>query len=462
MKSLSRRRFLKNSACLSMASTSLFSGITQLGAIASASAQTSGSDYKALVCVLLAGGADSFNILVPTDTDGYSEYAGVRADIALPQSQLLSLSGALNNGKQLGLHPALANIQGLFNQGNAAFLANVGTLIEPTSPQAIANNTARLPLGLYSHSDQIAQWQTSLPDIRSKTGWGGRLGDLLQELNTNAQISTNISLAGSNEFQSGVRNEAFNLTTSGNGVISLNGFGQQDGFNSLKHTAIDKIYTQEYANLLRQAYRNTYKNSIASNQVIGQAIANVAPFSTQFENDGFSSQLHMVAKTIAASQALGIRRQTFFVQFGGWDHHDEVLNSMAGMLPVLDKGLGAFYSALAEIGQTNNVTSFTTSDFGRTLTSNGRGTDHGWGGNHLILGGAVKGGQVYGTYPSLALGNPLDTGRGVLVPTTSTDEYFAELALWMGTGANQLSDVLPNIGRFYNTTSSTAPIGFLL
>ena len=456
---LSRRGFLARSgkAALSMAT---LAGAAQLGAMSQASAMTSdsGSDYKAMVCILLAGGADSFNMLVPTDSAGYAEYQTTRTDLALPQSSLLALTNNQNNGKTLGLHPQLTGIQSLYDQGKVAFLSNVGTLVEPTSTQALNNGSAKLPLGLYSHSDQISQWQTAVPDARSASGWGGRIADLLGSQNANQRVSMSISTAGSNEFQAGRLSDSYSVVPGESPTPVLYGYGAAD--NGMTQ-AIDQIYGNRFSNIFRRSYANLFNDSRSANAEFSAALSSGQNLTTQFAADEFSQQLHTIAKTIAANQLLGMRRQTFFVNFGGWDHHDEVLNSMNTMLSAVNAGLSSFQAAMAELGLENNVTTFTTSDFARTLSSNGRGSDHGWGGNAMIMGGAVKGGTIYGQYPSLALNNPLDTGRGVLMPTTSLDEYFAELALWYGVPAGFLKDVLPNIGRFYDVNSSTKPVGFM-
>jgi len=454
---VSRRSFLKLSSKATLGTAALL-GVGQLGAMASASAQTN-SDYKALVCVLLAGGADSFNVLVPTDNTHYQEYKTTRSDLALPQANLLALNNAKNNGRTLGLHPKLTGIQSLFNQGKVAFLSNVGTLVEPTSTQALHSGSAKLPLGLFSHNDQISQWQTALPDIRSGTGWGGRIADILMTQNTNQNVSMSISTAGANEFQAGRASDYFSVLPGDTPTPKLS--IEQQNMGDLQ-SAVNKMYNENgYNNLFRRSYSKLFNTAVSANTAFESALANGQNMTTQFAADGFSQQLKMVAKTIAANQLLGMRRQTFFVSFGGWDHHDETIANMDRMLQPLNDGLLAFQNAMQELGLEESVTTFTTSDFARTLSSNGRGSDHGWGGNSMIMGGAVKGGKIYGEYPSLALGNPLDVGRGVLMPTTSLDEYFAELALWFGITPNGLSDILPNVSRFYSASSGQAPLGFM-
>ncbi len=454
-KPLSRRQFLSHSST-GIASAALLSSAGQFGLMSSASAAGTGvNDYKALICVMLRGGADSFNMLVPYDHASYNEYQTIRTDVALNRNTLLPLNGQ-HSGKKLALHPKMKELQLLFNQNEVAFVSNVGTLVEPTHTAQLKNGTAKMPLGLHSHSDQQNQWQTSTPDARSGTGWGGRMADLLKPVNGNAKISMNISISGSNLFQSGTQTQDYSIIPEGNGTVLIDGYEDE-----IQANAIEKMYSQSYPNILRQAYTNVFNQSVTANREFSNAISQVGNFTTQFAADGFSQQMHMLGRAIVASKAMGIKRQTFFVDLPGWDHHDEVLKGMNEMLPWLSQGLASFQAAMKEVGMDKEVTTFTMSEFGRTLTSNGKGTDHGWGGNVMVMGGSVKGGQVYGEYPSLAEGNPLDTGRGVLLPTTSTDVYYAELAKWYGVGSSDLNLILPNIGRFYSTNSTQNPMGFM-
>ena len=472
-----RRRFLGEASCAAVGSSSLFSTLLNLRMANTAAAENlpktpslsaenlaGVNDYKALVCIFLAGGNDSFNMLVPTSNSDYSEYATIRADLALPKGDLISLNQLGGDGRDFGVHPAMPEVAELFNDGELAFVANVGTLVEPVTKAGIENQTARLPLGLYSHSDQIMHWQTSVPDRRTGFGWGGRTADLLNSLNKDANqaISMNISLAGTNIFQTGNTITEYSAVPWGNGAIQI--YGHDDDWSPthvLRNAAIESMLDLEYQNLFEKTFADTTKGAIEGSTLFANAIQGITPFATEFADNEISSQLSMVAKTIAANQSLGYRRQTFFVLLGGWDHHDEVLNNQMEMLSLVSKGMKEFHSAMSEIGMNNNVTTFTASDFGRTLTSNGQGSDHAWGGNHMVMGGAVNGQQIYGEYPQLYEDNPLDTGRGRLIPTTSCDEYFGELALWFGVAPSELETVFPNIGRFHNTSSSSMPIGFL-
>lgn len=427
-----------------------------------AAAQTipsGGSDYKALVCLFLAGGADSYNFLPPYGINEYNEYSAVRANLALPQDSILPITLANPIGKELGMHPGMTELHSMFQAGNLAWVTNVGTLIEPTTLAQYEAESTRLPLGLYSHADQIKQWQTSVPQSGDAIGWAGRTADLLHSLNDNDKISMNISIAGSNVWQNGNNTFQYSISSDGNGSEGLTTHDWHWNGYPARGAAIDSMMDIEYENLFKKTFVQSTKNAVDAHEEFSSAVDGIT-FNTVFPDNYFARQLQMVARTIAARSTLGMRRQTFFVQFGGWDHHDEVLVNMGNMAPVISSAVAAFYSALEEINEQNNVTLFSASDFGRTLTSNGEGSDHAWGGNHFVAGGAVNGQNVYGTYPDLYQGNPVDTGRGRLIPTTSVDEYFAELALWFGVSPQDLPIVLPNVTNFM-TPGPTGPLGMM-
>ena len=459
---ISRRQFLGEASCSAVGSASLFSTLLNMRMTNSAAAFNNTDDYKALVCLFLAGGNDSFNMLVPAGSAEYSEYQNVRSDLALAQNSLLPLNGTVADGRRFGVHPSMPEVQQLYNSGHLAFIANVGTLVEPTTFADIEAGTARLPVGLYSHIDQIAHWQTSVPDKRIGFGWGGRTADLLKSLNENQNISMNISLSGTNTFQAGTSVVDYAIEPYGNGSIGINGYDNPEGpIDFLKKAAIESMLDLEYQNLFEKTLVNTTKIAIDSHAQFSEAIASTPSFATNFSANEISEAFQMVAKTIAARHMLGFKRQTFFIMFGGWDHHDELLSNQLAMLSVVSRALKEFYDVLVELGVQDKVTTFTASDFGRTLTSNGQGTDHAWGGNHMVMGGSVNGGKIYGEYPTLYINNPLDTGRGSLIPTISCDEYFAELADWFGVQRADLSAVFPNIGRFYDVYATERPVGFM-
>ena len=464
--SISRRRFLGTAGCAAMGTTTFFSTLFNMrlmGAAASSSmdnAWNKPNDYKALVCILLAGGNDSFNMLVPRSIGEYNEYAKTRSNLALDRNALLPLNPTTYSRQDLGLHPSMPEVQELFEAKKLAFVSNVGTLIEPVTKPQFQSESVKLPLGLFSHSDQIAHWQTSVPQERSAIGWGGRLADLLQSMNDNRNISMNISLSGKNVFQAGNETVEYTISPSGTGSIGIHGYEGASLIDQIKTTAVNNLLEQEYQDIFKESYKEVIKSSQDSHKLFSSAISNVN-LGFNFSPNRFSQSLAMIAKTIGARQTLGFSRQTFFVTFGGWDHHDEVLDNQQAMLEIVSKGLGEFQSAIDQLALSDQVTTFSISDFGRTLTSNGNGTDHGWGGNVIVMGGGVKGGDIYGVYPSLALNTNLDVGGGVLIPTTSTDEYFAELSRWFGVSNNDLPLILPNVGNFYNLNAEGGPLGFM-
>jgi uncharacterized protein (DUF1501 family) len=409
--------------------------------------------------VFLAGGNDSFNMLAPVDTAGYAEYAAARGSVAVPKARLLPLGGSLPDGRSLGLHESLPSLKAFYEAGKAAFVANVGTLLEPTTLSSYQNGVSKLPSGLFSHSDQQMHWQSSLPDNRApSSGWGGRLADLIHELNGVGPVSMNVSLGGINLFQSGESVAPFAVGTGG--AIELSQWNSGSLVARARRQAVESILDAEYRNAFERTFAQMKRNAVAANVVYKDALAAGTPVTSPFATSGLSSQLRMVARTIGARQPLGARRQTFFVMMGGWDLHNNLDASHPTLLTALNGAVAEFQTAMAELGLEDKVTLFTASDFARTLSSNGSGTDHAWGGNQFVVGGAVNGGQIYGSYPELALGSALDTGRGRLIPTTSVDEYFAELALWMGVSPSNLPLVLPNLSRFHDPLAG-APLGFL-
>ncbi|MEM9848683.1 MAG: DUF1501 domain-containing protein [Bacteroidota bacterium] len=477
-KRISRRRFFGEASCAALGSTALLSSVANMKLWNALAVPTVGAneDYKALVCILLAGGNDSYNMLIPRSGEAYTNYQNTRADLALSSNAVLPISPITSDGVDYGLHPSMSGLQSLFADGNAALVANIGTLIEP-----IANRTEyydrikRRPLGLYSHSDQIQQWQTSVPQSRAAIGWGGRMADILMDMNSNENISMNISLSGRNVFQSGELTMEYTISNEGNGadgIEPISGYGNNGFLNRIRENAVNSLLEDVYSDIFKSTYANLKSDALVAQEEFAAAIAKVPPFADKPNGDAafgahyLAQNLRMVAKTIGARQDLGMKRQTFFITFGGWDHHNEVLDNQLYMLGVVSDALKDFYDVLKnDLGIEQNVTAFTVSDFGRTLTSNGQGSDHAWGGNQIIVGGALNGREIYGQYPSLSLNetdNPLNlSDRGALIPTTAVDQYFAEMALWFGVSPNDLSTILPNIGNFYDISSADMPIGFL-
>jgi len=465
-----RRKFLGTTlkGCASLGLTTLYSGITNMGLINAAAAanrnpytpKPAAGNYKALVCLLLSGGNDSYNMLVPKGTAEYNEYANVRTNLALTQNSLLALNPTSSDGKQYGVHPKLQKMRNLFESGNTAFIANIGALVAPTTLSDFQNDV-NLPIGLFSHSDQQQHWQTSIPQDKNAIGWGGRLADILHTNNANNDISMNISLSGINLFQKGNQIQNYSIERQGTGSVLINDSDQSDFYNVLKRQTLDNILDQSYQNVLETAYTDVISNSKSHSIQFGAAIAGGTPINTYFRDDNLSQQFNMVAKTIAARDLLGVSNQTFFIEFGGFDTHDNFLTEHSDLMENLDNALMSFYDAMAELGLENDVTTFTISDFARKLVSNGNGADHAWGGHAMVMGGDVKGKNIYGQYPDLHLGNSLDTGSGRIIPTTSCDEYFAELALWFGASHSDINQIFPNINNFWTPTTGNYPIGFM-
>lgn len=446
-------------SCAALGYTTILNTLCNLKVLNAAAMNNSsiiGGDYKAMVCILLSGGNDSFNMLIPNDTNAYNDYSIMRSNLAIPKNDLNNL-----NGVNFGTHPSMTGIANLYNSNKLSFISNIGTLIEPISSKyELWNGAKRRPLGLFSHSDQAQQWQTSVPHDRSAVGWGGKISDLMRAQNSNDKISMNISLSGGNVFQRGNDTVEYAINAY-DGSIGIYGYEDTWLGASLRNQAIDNMIEAQYNDMFKQAYVDVVRISRDADIQFSAALEQLDPLSTNFSDNYLSESMHMIAKTIASRETLGLSRQIFFVDYGGWDHHDEVLDNQTEMLGIVSAAMEEFNSAVEELNIEDCVTTFTMSEFGRTLTSNGNGTDHGWGGNVMVMGGPVNGGQMYGNYPELKLNSDIETGGGVFIPSLSADEYFAELALWFGVSPSDLVDIFPNIGNFYSPGSSDLPIGFL-
>jgi uncharacterized protein (DUF1501 family) len=437
----------------------MLSALAQVRLIGALAADASPTDYKALVCLFLYGGNDSNNMLVPTDTTNYGLYSTDRTVLALPQSTLLPITPATySDGRTWGLHPSLPEVQQLFASGNLALLANTGTLVQPVTLSQYNAGTVALPPQLFSHSDQQVQWQSSVPDQPFSTGWGGRLADIVNALNTNPKISMSVSVAGQNSFE--VANTVAQFAVNPTGAVVLSGTSGSTLANA-RYAAQQNILNMQEQNLFEAAFGGSSIAAINDAQLLNTILAAAPALKTTFPSTSIASQLQMIARMIGAAPQLGLKRQVFFASLGGFDLHSDQLGAHATLFSQLSQALNAFSSATVELGVQNQVTTFTASDFSRTFNTNGTndgtaGSDHGWGSHHLIMGGAVKGGDIYGTVPLPELGGPQDTGRGRWIPTTSVDEYAATLATWFGVSATNLPVVLPNIGRF-----ATSNLGFM-
>ncbi|MEO0338540.1 MAG: DUF1501 domain-containing protein [Bacteroidota bacterium] len=463
-KKYSRRNFIGTASCAAIGSTTFFSTLFNLQSMSAASMTNrlmapQQEDYKALVCIMLGGGNDGYNMLVPTNNADYDTYKKTRTNQALAKNSLLKLSPNSYNANELGLHPAMTGLKSLFDEGKLAIVSNVGTLVQPTNKSSFFNG-AQVPFGLFSHADQDQQWQTSVPQTKSPTGWGGRLADMVQSANSNQNISMNISLSGKNVFQLGQSTAEYTILPTGTGSTGIKGYKGPSTFDQIRTSAVKSLMEKQYQDIFKQTYAGVIEASQNTHELFSAAVGN-SNITTPFSANEVSQRLKMIARTIKVRQALGLKRQTFFVRFDVWDHHDELLNNQSQMLGVLSTAMSEFQAALKELNVEDNVTTFTISDFARTLTSNGNGTDHAWGSNVMVMGKQVKGKEIYGTYPNLALNSDLEVGGGVIIPKISTDEYFAELALWYGVSKGELTTLFPNIGNFYSTFGSEAPIGFM-
>ncbi|HEY0946162.1 MAG TPA: DUF1501 domain-containing protein [Opitutaceae bacterium] len=466
-----RRHFL-GACCAAVGSAGLLSALAQLrmlgaivqpGSASAMTAATAASDYRALVCLFLAGGNDANNLIVPTGDSDYAAYTAARGALALPRSVLLPLNPRTSDGRTWAFHPALAGLHGLFGSGQAAVLANVGTLLQPTTKAQYQAKSVPLPPQLFSHSNQQVEWQSSLADKPFVTGWGGRLADLLQALNENNTISMSISLNGQNSFQVGRAVAQFVVNETG--VTGLTGASTSTATVAGQRTrALNELLaSSDTHNLFEAAFAGVTRNAITDSSLVagvlgastaGDKSAFPRAYGT-FPGSSLGLQLRTIARLIAARDQFSLRRQVFFARIAGWDLHDNQVvagathaGAHANLFADLSRSLTAFHGATVEMGVAESVTTFTASDFGRTYNTNGDGTDHAWGSHHLIVGGAVRGGELYGRMPALELGGPDDIGRGRWIPTTSVDEYSATLARWFGVSATDLPIVLPNIGRF--------------
>lgn len=447
--SLSRRQMLRLGAYAAAGSAFArrFGGLNALAA--------SGADYKALVCVFLFGGNDGNNLIVPYDAAGYASYARLRSGLALPQATLLPVAAA-TGGRQYGLHPNLPGLQALFTANRAAIVANVGTLVQPTTRAQYQSSRVSLPANLFSHSDQQTEWQTCVPQSIAATGWGGRAADAVRASN-GVTFPSVTSLSGSAMFCVGAATQPA-IVDPGQTFA----FAGQTGSATAdaRATAMQHLLTFESGVTLVQAANSVASAAYSQSLALRNALAQAATLQTAWPapSTGISNQLLQVARILSVRDLLGLRRQIFFVSMGGYDTHTNELASHQTLFSQLDAALTAFYNSTAELGIADQVTTFTLSDFGRTmLQASGGGSDHAWGSHHVVVGGAIRGGDMYGTFPTLALGGPDDaSSEGRWIPTTSLDQYAATLATWFGVPDADLPAIFPNLGNF-----PTSNLGFL-
>jgi uncharacterized protein (DUF1501 family) len=446
----SRRNFLKGALSLS-ASQAIAPWALNLAAIGEAAAATA-SDYKALVCVFLYGGNDQANTVVPYDLASHGTYQALRGSLAYGRDRLadsvLDPLGvpvdATGLARQYALAPELKPLLRVFDQGRMAVLLNVGPLIQPTTKDQYLSKSAPLPPKLFSHNDQQSEWQSSGPELTTQ-GWGGLLEDRLLDGNSNPIFSA-VNVYGNAVFLAGENVMQYQVTSSGPVALSAqtNLYG-----SAVAAQALRSVMTTGSAHLFEADHARMVADALAANQTLTGALAAGPAIGTVFPaGNSLAEQLKMVARVASIAPALGIRRQVFFVGLGGFDTHDNLATAHPVLLGQVGSALAAFHDATVELGMDSMITTFTASDFGRTLTVNNDGSDHGWGSMHFILGGAVHGQRFYGTPPVVASNGPDDVGQGRLLPTTSVDQYAATLGRWFGVGDAQLLEVLPNLANF--------------
>jgi uncharacterized protein (DUF1501 family) len=464
-----RRAFFRASAGLAAAAAAplgprlhlpLAMGLAGLGSLAASQARSAGTldGYKALVCLYMAGGNDSHNWLLPTDSGNRASYAAARGELAWPTDRVQDIgNGGQASGRSFGMPVELAPLRQWYSQGKLAWLANVGTLVRPVTKAEFQAGVG-LPAKLFSHNDQAATWQSLQPE-GARTGWGGRMGDILMAANQQP-VFTAVSAGGNAVFLSGGQVTQYQVGT--NGPVAIN--GAQDGWragSSAVPGELRKLLAGSGTNAFEAEYLRVVQRSLATSGTLQAALAAgpaldlpTAPITLPagtalaLHNDALARQLRIVARMIAVGQSLGMKRQVFMVSVGGFDTHSFQMRDQPLLMGRLAHSVDWFLQAMQAQGQLNNVVLFSASDFGRALSSNGDGCDHGWGGHHFVAGGAVKGGKIHGTMPVNALGTTDDLGAGRLLPSTAVTQYAASLGSWMGLGPGDLATALPGLGNF--------------
>jgi len=465
---LTRREFMRQAgSCVgyAMGAAAFVAGVQRFALI---NAFAQGADYRALVCVFLAGGNDSNNMVVPLGTTEYNQYSTVRAasQLAIPRDTLLPITPA-SLASPFGLHPNLAALHPLWNDRKLSVACNVGPLVQPLTRAEYQGGAAR-PYQLFSHSDQVAQWQTAISDRVGQSGWGGRTADRFEVHSSGFPTITALS---GGIFTRGQTSSPLSIApapTALNQVLVLSGFGG-NADEVARRNSMDYLRTIDTGNALVAGASRTTQQAVN----IGQVFSSDPPIGTSFHTTTLGNQLLQVAKVIkfnSTSPALGLNRQIFFCQLGGFDTHQGQVTAQGNLMTQVGEAIADFHTATVELGVEEQVTTFTLSDFGRTLQPAGTGvntvgSDHAWGSHHFIVGGAVRGGDFYGVtgpngtvFPELQLGGPSDTdNRGRWIPTVSVEQYAATLARWYGVSPSDLPLVFPNIGRF-----STPDLGFMV
>lgn len=447
---MDRRSFLKASS-FSLATASLGGMASLLTSIKSQANEN--SDYKALVCLFFYGGMDNHDTVIPYDSQSYNRWADIRKTLLAQQSSprlkenllpLSPLNAAQFGGRQFALPQELSGIHNLFQTGNAAIIGNVGPLIEPTNASSFEEEIVKLPSRLFSHNDQQATWMSGATE-GAKYGWAGLYADAIASKNSSGSNTfTNITTGGGELFLTGKNTTPYQV--SGGRALSLDIIDETEQESFAAH--LGEHFRSEYLqgeSLLQQDMVNKIRDSFDANKQYNSATGSDPLFNTQFPATGLGSQLKSVTQSIAAREQLNTNRQVFIVAMGGFDTHSGQASTLPKLQTQIDEGVVAFYQAMTELGLQNDVTLFTASDFGRTLATNGDGTDHGWGSHHFVIGGGVQGQQILGDIPVADFGHELDAGSGRLIPTQSIDQYAAALGHWFGVGQYDIDNIFPNL-----------------
>jgi uncharacterized protein (DUF1501 family) len=439
--------------------------LLELNSLAAMAQSTTGSDYRALVCVYLQGGNDGHGTVIATDPGSFAAFTSARSGapgLAYPMADLLPITlKTPQSGRTFALNPSLGGVQSLFNSGRAAVVANLGTLVAPATKTQINSNTVPLPDSLFSHFDQTAAWQAIASNLGSseRVGWGGAVADAIEAMNMNSNsMFTCISTAGNALFLAGQSSFQLNVTPAG--PIPIYGLAQPPFGLPSAANPLNSILTSDETNLFAKEYEVVINRSMQAQAMLATAMAPAGmtgvadppqyldPMTNMLANNPLAVSMQTVARIIAGRAQLGVTRQIFYVQLGSFDTHDGQAQQHARLLTQLGSAFQYFDGLMVNMGLGNNVTAFTISDFGRTLTSNSDGTDHGWGSHHFVVGGAVQGQDMYGQYPIVGVNQANDLGAGRLIPTTAVEQYAGTLASWFGLSDGQIRTVFPNFGNF--------------